>query len=1006
MERLIQFSLVFLSVLCLTLTCSSAVYAKTSTPQNARLQSIDQQLRALKDLMDKNEAIIEIKRLLENKTLTKKQKLSALHTLAMSYFSLNNFELAIKTVKQAKGITVELNLDQQQADLDKLLGVFYHYQGDYALALVAYQASLTFYDTIKLPATHSINTLAEVSLKRANLLNNIALVQTSMHKVAQALQSYKMAEPIYQQYGDEIDKIDVRYNIATLYISIRRFDIALTMLNEIIKKKQQLGDSMGVAKATADMGVAYKYSGQYKLAKKYVLQALEYFKTINNDYEIAAQLHNLAEIHIELSQPKQAEIYARQGIITSQKADHQRSHAGSLQSLARAQIHQGKLVQASQSLILSNDIASKIGYQSLLNTNISLMALVHAGQNNNGKAIAALSKYEKAHNKLNNIKLNEQLAQFESDQLIQKVERLEQNKKLRQLQSGKAEQQRYFIFIGVFFILTVLFLFYRRYLESSLTNELEIRVKQRTQELQQANLIKNQFLANMSHEIRTPLTAVIGQAEAIINGYIDDENLNKEVEIIHGNSLHLLQLINDFLDLSKIEANKLELDLQQQDLQIIIQDLADMFTDQAQRKGLTFTIIHALSSPFIINVDGFRLKQILINLCSNAIKFTAKGKISLNISLSSNKLVFSVMDTGIGMSDVQIKQVFDSFSQADPSISRRFGGTGLGLFLSEQLVKVMNGKITVISEVNKGSTFTLTLPCELKNSENDSNNIPKKVSPPLNYNNALPLYSGQVLLAEDHHDNRRLIVRLLKSLGLEVIEASNGTEAIEQFLKTQPKLILLDIQMPEMDGIEAFSKLRALGCKQPIYALTANAMSHEIEQYLSLGFDGHLKKPLERKYFIAVIAKYYEVNASAISESLMSKSEMSENALEHTLEKPLENQAAIDKKLVLNANAALNKVELSDLVTEFTAKLTTDKKNIIDYQVSGDTENLAKASHRLAGAAQMFGFIEIAQSAAELESALKQHKTELVEDLTHCLLDEISLIEKLNQEKLNQKGPY
>ncbi|MFB1000394.1 MAG: ATP-binding protein, partial [Colwellia sp.] len=497
--------------------------------------------------------------------------------------------------------------------------------------------------------------------------------------------------------------------------------------------------------------------------------------------------------------------------------------------------------------------------------------------------------------------LNTQLATFESEKLKEEVKQLKQNKKLQQLQAEQAEQQRTFSMAAAVFIVVLILFVLNRNIERRSKLKLSKRVKNRTQELElltnelvKANGIKSQFLANMSHEIRTPLTSIIGQSEAIINGDIDKKYLQKEVEIIHGNSLHLLELINNILDLSKVEANKLELELVEQDLQIILHDLANLFNKSAKAKGLHFQITHTLPSRFLLSIDGFRLKQILINLCSNAIKFTSRGSVTLNVSVNDSVLTMAVTDTGIGMSETQLQKLFTSFTQGDSSISRRFGGSGLGLCLSEQLAKLMLGNISVTSTLNQGSTFTLVMPCKQLEHNQLVNFTPTNIVASLATASANDKFTGQIVLADDHDDNRRLIARLLTSLGLDVLCASNGREAVELCLEHKTKLILMDIQMPEMDGIEAFKVLRQKGCVQPIVALTANAMSHEIDKYLTLGFDGHLKKPIERKLFVATIAKYYGEKA--------------------------------------NVDAAVNNitsVAMSDLVLEFKSNLVLEQQDLI-----------------------------------------------------------------------------
>ncbi len=435
------------------------------------------------------------------------------------------------------------------------------------------------------------------------------------------------------------------------------------------------------------------------------------------------------------------------------------------------------------------------------------------------------------------------------------------------------------------------------------------------------------------------------------------------------------------MDLSRIEANKFELEIQPLDLGELIQDLLHIFTAQAQQKHLIFTIEHQLPTPFIIHVDSLRLKQILLNLCANAIKFTESGQVMLSINWQKEQLVFTVTDTGIGLSEAHLAQVFEIFTQADNSISRRFGGSGLGLTLSNQLAKLMSGNIAVTSELGEGSCFCLTLPYH--------HYIDDKVNPladstPIESRDIF--FSGKILLAEDHDDNRRLIARLLTSLGLEVIVASNGKEAVKLCVEHQPDLVLLDIQMPEMDGVEAFKALRALGCNQAIYALTANAMSHEVRQYLAVGFTGHLKKPIERKHFIATIAKYL---TTKVDESLLT--DQSNKLVEQVL---------ATNDVVNKAEKSLSQVDLSDLVAEFKANLSNDKEDLLLYSENNDIKKIAFLAHRLAGAAQMFGFVELNQAAKELDTTINKEsitdKPErlLIGELTHCLVDEINLIEQ------------
>jgi signal transduction histidine kinase/DNA-binding NarL/FixJ family response regulator len=938
------------------------------------------QLSEINQQDDKKIALATLSQLIKSNTFYGVNQAEIFLQQGKTLFALHQYNQAIEAVIQARDTAEVANAYRLVSQSNKMLGILLYYKGELKLALQAYQVSLAYYDNNK---SDDINNF---SIERANLLNNIALVYTSLGQPDLALINYQLVEPLYARYGDEADKIDVRYNIAALHISLRRFDSAIDMLTVIIDKRQQLNDKHGVATARADLGIAYKHSGQFKLAKENIFFALEYFQKYGYKHDIASQLHNMSEIHNDMFDVDQAMFYGKKALIASKEVGHQKAYAGSLQSLAKAFFYSGDLIKAKQYIERSITVGKKIDYQILLTENFAISALISASNQQFIKALTEQQQYEKSYQLTSNNTLNDKLAEFESEQLSQKIVDLEQRRKLQILHSAKIDQQQSLIIISLILILVVALFIYRRYLEKRLTKELELRVKQRTRELEnltkeleKADQVKSQFLANMSHEIRTPLTAIVGHAEAIIHDDIDEYKVKEDIEVIHGNSLHLLKLINDILDLSRIEASKFELEIQPLDLGELIQDLSHTFTSQAQHKQLIFTVEHQLCLPFIIQLDSLRLKQILLNLCANAIKFTEHGQVTLNIHWQHEQLIFTVIDTGIGLSEEHVAQVFEVFTQADNSISRRFGGSGLGLTLSNQLAKLMSGNIAVTSELGKGSRFCLTLPCQHNindnlNSLTDSSHIDSNEI----------FFSGKILLAEDHDDNRRLIARLLTNLGLDVIVARNGKEAVKLCVEHQPSLVLLDIQMPEMDGVEAFKALRDLGCNQPIYALTANAMSHEVSQYLGLGFTGHLKKPIERKPFIAAIAKYF--TTKPLDNSLTYSSSMGDQ------------QCLNINEVVDKAEESLSQVDLSDLIAEFKSNLSNVKRDLVFY--NEDLKNIASLAHRLAGAAQMFGFVELNQAAQELEATIKKESmidkanVLIIGELIHCLVDEITLIEQ------------
>ncbi len=922
----------------------------TSLPLMASQAELEKQLAAIDKIEDAHQALVKVNELLTSSTLSEKQEITVLNKQATLYFRLRDFDQALAITEQVQTIAQRNGWFKAAARASKMLGVFQYYQGKYPQALSAYQAALALYQQLN------------EELEQANLYNNIGLVYSVRGDALKAIDNYQQAELIYERVGTEQDLVDIRYNIAGLYLRLRRYDVAIDMFKEVIAKRIEFNDEAGLASVHSDIGVSYKQSGNYQSALHYLLQALNYFRTAQDAYHLASTYHNLAEVYNELGQSGSAQQYAELAISISKEKHYESILSGSLQSLARALFVQGETQRPLALLEQSTEIAKKSGYQQQLRSNLSLLPLVYSALGDRQQALTQYQAYIDLNFKLSNDQLNEYLAKFESKALKQQVAQLQQNKKLQQLEIEQASLRRNFIIGAAFLILLLGFFIYRRRIDHRLKDELAIQVKQRTtelenltEELKKANNVKSQFLANMSHEIRTPLTAIIGQAEAIICGEVETKYREKEVEIIHGNSLYLLELINNILDLSKIEANKLELELQEQDLHQILRELANIFTEQARRKGLKFAITHRLPAPFMLKVDGLRLKQILVNLCSNAIKFTVRGEVIVNIFVQDDELHFCVTDTGIGLSYSQIQQVFESFTQGDSSISRRFGGSGLGLCLSDQLAKLMDGRIEIQSELNQGSCFSLIIPFSqsAQYAEVESVSVVQvNADAPKTYH-----FSGKVLLADDHDDNRLLIARFLRSLGLEVVGACNGQEAIEQYFEHKPAIILLDIQMPEMDGIEAFNILRQKGCDVPIIALTANAMAHEVEHYIELGFAEHLKKPIERKQFISVLAKYFDANIC-----------------------------------LNNANDALKKVDMSDLVQQFKSNLVLEQQDIILHLKNDDFQRLQALVHRIAGAAQMFGFALLSEHAIKLEQAIKANSFGHINELCQELLNEIDQV--------------
>ena len=383
---------------------------------------------------------------------------------------------------------------------------------------------------------------------------------------------------------------------------------------------------------------------------------------------------------------------------------------------------------------------------------------------------------------------------------------------------------------------------------------------------------KSEFLANMSHEIRTPMTAILGFAEVLLNEDKLDCSQEHQVEAIRTiqrNGEYLLEIINDILDLSKIESGKMDVELIECYPHKILEGVASLMRVRASAKGLTLKVEYDCPIPQQILSDPTRLRQILINLVGNAVKFTETGTIRLVVRLLNAKstdprIEFDVVDSGIGMSEEQTCKLFKPFAQADTSTTRKFGGTGLGLVISKRLAELLGGNLNMRSVAGEGSTFSFNVKTgslEGVNLVDDPSGVdprPERVAKPDTGNDRLDC---RVLLAEDGPDNQRLISFILKKAGADVTVAENGQIALDLALEAREEnnpfqVILMDMQMPVLDGYGATGKLRSADYTGPIIALTAHAMSGDQEKCLDAGCDDYTTKPIDRKKLISLVAKY------------------------------------------------------------------------------------------------------------------------------------------------------
>ena len=459
---------------------------------------------------------------------------------------------------------------------------------------------------------------------------------------------------------------------------------------------------------------------------------------------------------------------------------------------------------------------------------------------------------------------------------------------------------------------------------------------------QEASRLKSEFLAHTSHEIRTPMTALVGYTELLGDPDLSPAERAEGLATIRRNGEHLMTIVNDILDLSKIESGRMTIERMACSPFALVAEVTAVLRPRAAHDGLDVEVGYRSPLPETIETDPTRLRQILLNLVGNAIKFTPRGSVRLEVGpVEDTRLCFEVIDTGIGLDAEQQARLFTAFAQADASTTRRFGGTGLGLAISKRLAGMLGGDLRVRSVPGEGSTFTLTIDVgslagvRLLDRPPDVPAAAERREPSAHAPQAL---RGRILLAEDGLDARRLLARHLRAAGAEVETAENGLVACELALRaaeagTPYDLILMDMQMPELDGYAAAARLRAAGYRGPIVALTAHAMEDERARCLGAGCDGFATKPILRRALIEVARAYLAPAGAA----------------------PLVSALAAD-------------AEIARLLDGFVGRLP-ERLGAMEHALGArDLVGLADLAHQLKGAATGYGFPTITEAAAELEA--------------------------------------
>jgi PAS domain S-box-containing protein len=494
-----------------------------------------------------------------------------------------------------------------------------------------------------------------------------------------------------------------------------------------------------------------------------------------------------------------------------------------------------------------------------------------------------------------------------------------------------------------------------------------------TRAAESANRSKSEFLANMSHEIRTPMGAILGFAEMLLHRSPEVCAQIGCVQIIQRNSLHLLELINEILDLSKVEAGQMKVERVSCDLPELLSEVISLMRPRAAEKGLAFGVTFQGPVPRLIQSDPLRLRQILVNLLGNAVKFTESGRIDLRIADegaggANIALRVEVIDSGIGMTQEQIGRLFKPFTQGDASVTRKFGGTGLGLTISRQLAHLLGGDVVATSQPGVGSCFTMTIdggPSAGIEQLRDLTEAALPVKMDQETQAAIHL-RGRILLVEDGADNQRLLRMQLGDAGASVTSALNGQIAVDLATTQTFDLILMDMQMPVMDGYAATMELRRRGLTTPIVALTAHAMAEDHEKCLAAGCSAYLSKPIQEETLLRTVNEH-------LGKDLTREPNQSVGAGLAGSPPPAgdPNRSSLISESNRIQSSHANDPRIMEIMPEFVAGLPGKVGQMNDLLKRGDLAGLWQIVHQLLGTCGGYGFAPVSEPARAVEQSIK-----------------------------------